>query len=128
MKLTKSNILIVEFMGWESAIVTQNSKLYAWWCFSPYNYFPESVTGEYYFTNEWTLDTLHFHTSWDWLMPVVEKIESLDISFDINHTMCYVESEDQSFVLNQTYIDGYKTKLDATYAAVIKFIKWYNKN
>src|SRR5437870_607544 len=31
---------------------------------------------------------LKYHTSWDWLMPVVEKIESLDFQADIYWNHC----------------------------------------
>src|SRR5688500_4790362 len=31
----------------------------------------------------WEVDSMEFHSSWDWIMPVVEKIESLGFRFKI---------------------------------------------
>ena len=54
---------------------------------------------------------LHYHTSWDWLMPVVEEIDHLQFE-DV------VEIE-----------TGLKMRsLSATYNAVVEFIKQQNKN
>jgi len=60
------------------------------------------------------LDELKFHTSWDWLMPVVESIfERLD-------------SRDNSATEIKKYM--LLCCLDETYNAVVEFINQYNKN
>lgn len=79
---------------------------------------------------------MHYHTSWDWLMPVVEKIESLGVSTDI-HYFAKPKIEQFGFNIGSTFI-GYnldydnsstgKTKIETAYISVVKFIKWYNKN
>jgi hypothetical protein len=63
-----------------------------------------------------------FHTSWDWLMPVVEKIESLNFSIEMNKQeegdyQCLIIKKD---ILVQTFSNN---KIEAVYNAVIKFIK-----
>ena len=66
---------------------------------------------------------LEYHTSWDWLMPVVEKIESLGYVFTIQGGKAeYGEmiSETQCFIAED--------KLSSTYQAVVEFINQYNKN
>ena len=66
---------------------------------------------------------LKFHSSWDWLMPVVEKIENIN-------EWVRVEITNNSIII--TYM-GYnkithgKTKIKTVYKAVVEFIKWYNK-
>jgi hypothetical protein len=56
----------------------------------------------------------HYHTSWDWLMPVVESIfERLD-------------SRDNSATEIKKYM--LLCCLDETYNAVVEFINQYNKN
>lgn len=69
----KDNKIIAEFMGYE---VKQNK------CYSP----------KY---NDGTIAPMQFHTSWDWLMPVVEKIYQLDSNADffvsINFEATYKE-------------------------------------
>ena len=69
------------------------------------------------------IDKLEYHTNWNWLMPVVEKIESLGYDFSIDN--CYVRIWDggQSD-FEMTFSEP--TKLLTAYFAVIEFIKWYN--
>ena len=50
------------------------------------------------------LEHLQYHTSWDWLMPVVEKIYQLDSNADFFGSI----------------------NLEATYKEVVEFIKTYN--
>jgi hypothetical protein len=76
-----------------------------------------------------------YHSSWDWLMPVVEKIETLDRLggvVQIVQGQCKITSRmagDSSVYANKSnYISmGAKGKLLSTYEAVIEFIKWYNE-
>jgi len=67
-----------------------------------------------------------FHKSWDWLMPVVEKIENQGLDVIINTKTCVINDvgEDR-FEPFESYSTG--AKIDATYYAVIEYIKWYNK-
>jgi hypothetical protein len=71
----------------------------------------------HYFT-EWVEDgldypELRYDTSWDWLMPVVTKIFSLDVT----------PSEERSSI-NDALNDAH---LPTLYVAVVDFIKWYNR-
>jgi len=75
-----------------------------------------------------TLDDLKYHSSWDWLMPVVDKIESLGYEVQIRNTDCII------FQLLDTIkykpivdISSRNGKKDSTYKAVVKFIKDQNK-
>ena len=88
-------------------------------------------------------DELNYHKSWYWLMPVVEKIENmklgdLDLDGDIFFNCCpYIElighycnigfQADMRLYDNHIEVHG-DSKLDATYKAVIKFIKWYYRD
>lgn len=84
----------------------------------------------------WTnVRELKYHSSWDWLMPVVEKIESIGydtrIAFirernngvDSKTHICDIEKSNNSEGI--IYHKG-NSKLDATYKAVVQFIQWYN--
>ena len=72
-----------------------------------------------------------FKTSWDWLMPVVEKIEctktddedNSDSFFNVMIEVfeCNINGRDICICENGN------TKLEATYRAVVKFINQYNK-
>tara|TARA_R110000751_G_scaffold39007_1_gene93060 strand:- start:372 stop:671 length:300 start_codon:yes stop_codon:yes gene_type:complete len=75
------------------------------------------------------IDKLQYHTSWEWLMPVVEKIEEagyyvlIGLQQDSLITAVYQNNSDK-FICEGW---GAKKKI-GTYKAVVEFIKWYNEN
>ena len=86
-------------------------------------------------------DELQYHISWDWLMPVVEKIRltpSYDghFKFGTEVKICGDRTTIQSggyglihhsdFYFNKTFRGQHNTT-EATYKAVVQFIKWKNK-
>jgi len=70
---------------------------------------------------------VNFHTDWNWLMEVVEKIEDLNYSIEINKQE---ENDYQCLVVKKNILiqEFSNTKIEATYKACILFIKWYNEN
>jgi hypothetical protein len=125
MKNTKNNELIARFLGWElrNMPVYLNGGGEMW--MSPHKTSTFcSLVGEEL-----------FHKSWDWLIPVVEKIESIYDDYHgyfgvfINSNCCTI----QGTKLNPGLVNAYfnevysDTKLESTYRCVIDFIKWYNK-
>jgi hypothetical protein len=102
----KDNELIAEFMGLESGYMGVGI-MYRWGTMS---YKPEA---------------LQYDTSWDWLMPAVEKIESLEFTFVIDNNEANILSDvdcDKGLLI----LKQYPTKIQSVYAAVVEFIKWYN--
>ena len=108
--------------------------------------------GEKFHEDSWSHGDVEYHKSWDWLMPVVEKIESLDLKeygyqwegidgkTEYNNQSIYVEIErNQCWIYMNLQLDPFHTfnevthrqkfgsKLEATYAAVVEFIEYYNK-
>lgn len=82
------------------------------------------------------LPEMKYHTSWAWIMPVVEKIGSLtlksrarynpDIRFRIEIVNGYTKIEGTGIVINvNSSIEG--SMLMATFKAVYQFSKWYNQ-
>jgi hypothetical protein len=70
---------------------------------------------------------LKYNTSWDWLMPVVEKIENLGYEFFIVENRVEVAHNTDHSI--ETIIDlTSRSKRDATYQGVVEFINQYNKN
>lgn len=110
METTQNNKLIAEFMGWTLDDKDLNSyrKLNN-------NVFKYSL-----------LSNFKYHTDWNWLMEVVEKIEDLGHDFDINKR----ENHKNVFIRGSQYakITSNKTKIEAVHEAIIEFIKWYNEN
>ena len=66
------------------------------------------------------IKSMEYHTSWDWLMPVVEKIESLrngcGDAYRFNIDMCNVDIENTEINITTTH------KIKATHQAVVEFI------
>lgn len=55
----------------------------------------------------------NYHTSWDWLMPVIEEIT-------------FVEYE--SPLIDNIFSAIKSVNISNTYEEVVKFILWYNQN
>lgn len=95
----------------------------------------------------WFVGDMKFHQSFDWIMPVIEKIEekkagviiksqwnefNLRSFYQVSISIEEGEmSKDRKCIYNSRSIyrkntDG-DTKIEAIYKAVIEFIKWYNQ-
>ena len=69
---------------------------------------------------------LQYDTSWDWLIPVVEKIESLGHELIIAESRCKINHNTDHSIEEVINIDIIGSKIEATYQAVVDFIKTYN--
>ena len=114
MTIIEGNKLIAEFMGWEK---------------SPYPNTPDKLYRDDD-KNEKQLSIhvsqLLYHSSWDWLMPVVDKIGNKIIKYNLtpNNVIFRVEEDDSFDVVVKT--NG--NLLNATWEACVQFIQWYNEN
>lgn len=70
-------------------------------------------------------NTILYHSDWNWLMEVVEKIESKGFDVFINTCVCRISDvgEDR-FEDIETFNSN--NKIQAVYSAVVEFINWYN--
>jgi hypothetical protein len=98
--LTENNRLIAEFMEWEQ---TDNNM------FDFPDNFNDCLTLEYHCISP---DLMKFHSDWNWLMEVVEKILNI----------C---SESDEMERYYTIIDGIPS-IESVYECCIEFILWYN--
>ncbi len=109
----EENKLIAEFMGIES------------YEFRGYTMFV------YKEDNHRTDVDLHYHTSWDWLMPVVEKINNTErYEVCIGDCHCHItdiENDNHKVRALTLSLQG-ETTMGAVYLAIVEFIKWYNQN
>jgi hypothetical protein len=99
--MMNNNKLIAEFMEFPTHTDAVDDRTIAY-------YVGESIMHTDNTENENDCDVFHpddmqFHTSWDWLMPVVEKIYSIDADVDFFKNI----------------------SLEDTYQAVIEFIESY---
>ena len=133
-EITNGNKLIAEFMQAKNDI----SDIYYLPEFGHYfNSYGQIEWNECFRSNE-----LKYHSSWDWLMPVVEKIKRTP-SYDCGDAfgtsvlisdLCIIRSnhynitgklypDDQYF--NKAFRE--ETLLISVWTAVVEFIKWWNE-
>ena len=112
--MENNNILIAEFMG----INHLNDDKYI-------NNLKEMKAEGLYFEQGYMTSELKFDTDWNWLMPVIRKIEELgnDVLITTNYIQISFDEGEQFIV-----IDDLNIKIDSVYNAVVEFIKWYNEN
>lgn len=119
-EILKGNKLIAEFIG---AVYIRREDL-----------FDDHIIEEFIYNNNHPISKqipkvtenlyhLRYHLSWDWLMPVVEKIETLGYKWEIG--MSATSPYHYCKIWSIGTIEGIST-LDAIYGAIIEFIKWYN--
>ena len=134
-EILEGNKLIAEFIGW--TYVKVKSKKIDWWI--PYRndkMAPNIINHPYLqitYSNSRIL-ALCFHESWDWLMPVLEKIEQLkNMNVYTGKTKLgefHIEITHEKGLLDKCIFvkDKTLTKLESYYKAIVEFIQWYNKH
>lgn len=121
-KTVENNILLAEFLGWETdeveVIAPKSLEVIV-----PF----ETVKG-FFTTSIFKHEELKFHNDWNWLMLVVDKIESLGFSVTIHTDTCYVAHNTDKSIETIINISDYKIgKLKVVYNACVQFVKWFNK-
>ena len=127
MTTIESNMLIAEFMGLGLKKTLFNKKLYERKEFTDFKS-PVAQKTELYYPDE-----LLYHFSWDWLMPVVAKIENTEsengdksYSVGITKDWCTIIDLNTGETIEKDKNKG-EDKINVTYRAVIEFIKWHNQ-
>ena len=82
------------------------------------------------------VDDLSYHTDWNWLMPVVEKIchtnvnlggDYVDYAYPRTFGMLNQSTGQLMIRLNGHQVFESSSLLETTYTAVADFIHWYNE-
>ncbi len=164
MNTIEGNRLIAEFMGWRLNIVNRPNSVIQdriekeYHVISPDGRLVQSCSTTFHGTELETKDNIlkhlladygwwgKYHTSWDWLMPVIEKISTLrwpeyygsrgktedDEGFDdcvYPRTFGMRDKNGLYMVrLNASALFSAETLIEATWLAVIDFIEWYKNN
>lgn len=103
---TVNNKLIAEFMG-KKHIMTEDE-------FLSMEHKPHYPT---------VIEDLKYDSDWNWLMEVVERINNTGrFEVVIQKGFCYVSDESNELTLSCPA----SNTIEATYQAVVEFIKWYN--
>lgn len=128
-QILEGNKLIAEFMGAElmsdTSLIDDDPKMKYWMYKDPIHHKSRIHAA----------DKIRYHTSWDWLMPVVEKIEGIEVdgyngAWKLNldpWEVQFIDYTDESHdsVVSITRSD-FDTLIEATWQAVVQFIQWFN--
>lgn len=100
----KINQLIAEFMGYKKEVRVGGVR--------------------YLIKNSWYLpnERMLFLTSWDWLMPVVEKTNK------IYQKLGEVNKTELACLQAKIMVGIVRVDIESTYMGVFQFIEWYNSN
>ncbi len=113
-KIIEGNKLIAEFMG---MIPFEN----------PYRKITKEDGFYRRFNEDGSIDIigdLNFNLSWDWLMPVVEKIDGFDgVTVTMRGSKTVIILNDHKNISCHTIV-----RINSTWRVVVDFIKWYNQN
>jgi hypothetical protein len=110
-EINENNKLIAEFAGFHPSEdpIMKNKGFYV------------RNNGEIFKLNE-----MRYHSSWDWLMPVVEEIENIGYVYNTKFGACCIANDHGKTIVT---FEGYSSmNINTIYELVIKFIKWYNEN
>lgn len=120
--LVSNNCLIAQFMGEK----IENGQVYA----------SSNMISSFGVSYPCSVNDLLYHSSWDWLMPVVEKIEDTSLPgfpkyghhFQITNWNVIIKDILSGVVRCSINLSSMKilSKIEAVYLAVVQFIKWYN--
>lgn len=127
-EILDGNRLIAEFMGVTISKKTlfKNDKDIETIVVDVYSrpsFFNDALYGAYGWASYEDLKLMLYHSSWDWLMPVVEKIENLGL-YDISIIVdtCRISGDGYDKTICEEWM-----KIGIVYKSVVEFIKWYNK-
>lgn len=108
MKTTENNKLIAEFMG---ALANQYCEFDLWATLYLAPIYEDSDSEDVDVKHFFKPEEMRFHSSWDWLMLVIERIEQVNEGVP-------------SQLINLTLF----SELKEVYSAVVEFIKWHNSD
>jgi len=116
---TENNKIIAEFLGW-TKIIDREGEI------TPFYNLPIKFRNPNGIKEYIPIEGFIFESDWNWLMEVVEKIESLEgIGIDFYKGCIDIYNEEVNLIrINRKGL----TKIEAVYNACVEFIKWYNEN
>ena len=99
-QIIEGNKLIAEFMGARPRRLNKH-----WW------------TGFAEYPHDIHISSIQYHTSWDWLMPVVEKI----------HYLKHPTMPGFGHYKGKVTLLPIAISMKSVYTAVVEFLTWYNQ-
>lgn len=115
-KISSDNRLIAEFMGYYYRENFRGRTMF-------WHSADSKVWGEGTWTPAFELENAEYHISWDWLYPVLEKIQQLGYPYLISdETVSIYKVWQEEFI---SHFHG-KPTIEAAFKCVVNFIKKYN--
>lgn len=117
-EITEGNKLLADFMG---------------------DYFDTGLEPSYYirYNKEYKLEDGQYHSSWDWMWPVIDKINGLGKAYSFATFKTYMSLtveksgnkmyKDFSFT-HAEYITAEQTSKEAAFKLLTRFVKWHNEH
>ena len=130
-EIIKGNCLIAEWLGYEIDSLAEEDEPIRYYVDNHIECVADGIDYWETFEEDWTSwlypEQMKFHSSWDWLMPVLTNIEK-------NFWVTTTTRRGYSAVSIHQPQRGYEkivrvdseNKLEATWSAIVEFIKWYN--
>lgn len=93
-------------------------------------------TSYYYYKDDvmYLPEVMEYNCSWDWLMEVVDKIESLPdeenngaFFFKIYQDSVIIIFSNDNYIIDLINVMGQGSRINNVYQAVVEFIQLYNK-
>jgi hypothetical protein len=128
METTENNKLIAEFMEFKQCkgIRSEFGKYFDYWAKENFSCIEEQ---EIEIESQWGwglveqnflfAEQLKFHTDWNWLMQVVDKIFSTDLYYEE-----YIDYNASMFTNGQIELSA---SIKHVYDQCVEFVKWYNE-
>ena len=121
----EKNRLIAEFMEMRNRILSTGN-IHSW-SDAPFFYVTENSADKVFNS---IVKYSKYHSDWNWLMSVVDKIESLGFGTSVaggTKGFAFAITNGLDYSFNCSHLNS-KTKIEAVYNACIEFIVWYNSS
>jgi hypothetical protein len=127
--IKRFNQLCAEFLGYINTTPTEPD-------FSIYENRNGFVIDERQYTLLETM-SMKFHSDWNWIMQVVDKIEGLKEGEEVEHNWyvtigegnyCRIFTDEFKTFQDEIIVDNANSKKEAVVLAIWEFLQWYNQN
>ena len=126
--IIENNKIIAEFLDWEFDDLSETFETPFLKLVDPHAF------GDEQFSCKLQDFELEFHSDWNWLMKVVEKIHSMQsYGVLINPNGTYIQDEDDKIIcmtFKNEEVNGEiisSSNIEATFNCCAEFVKWYNE-
>jgi hypothetical protein len=95
-----------------------------------YDYYDTGLEPAYYIrqNKEYRLTEAQYHSSWDWLMTAIDKIETLDFKVYFDQHSCQIYRKYADFPDNFIIDADFKeTRIENAFDGIVSFAEWWMK-